>query len=122
MADYTSPVPIAGANMGKPEPRIEARDKVTGGLLYAADTPLANPAYAFLVTSAVARATIRGFDLRAAKALPGVIDVFTYENLPKRVDVKFMGDGGYVSNSHDPLGSAEVIHAGQIVAVVVAET
>ena len=95
---------------------------MTGSLLYAADEPVANPAYGFLVTSPVAKATIRGFDLSAAKALPGVIDIFTHENLPKRVDVKFMGDGGYVSNSHDPLGSPQVIHAGQIVAVVVAES
>lgn len=122
MADYTAPVPIAGANMGRSDPRVEARAKVTGSLVYAADEAVANPAYAYLVTSAVAKGTIRGFDLAAAKALPGVIDIFTYANLPKRVDVKFMGDGGYVSNSHDPLGSAEVIHAGQIVAVVVAET
>ena len=53
------------------------------------------------------KGTIRGFDLAAAKALPGVIDIFTHENLPKRVDVKFTGEGGYVSNSHDPLGSAD---------------
>ena len=122
MADYTSPVPLAGANMGKPDARIEAREKVTGSLLYAADEPVANPAYAYLVTSAIAKGTIRGFDLGAAKALPGVIDIFTYRNLPKRKDVGFQGEGGYVSNSHDPLGSADVIHDGQIVAVVVAET
>lgn len=122
MADYTAPVPVPGANMGKADPRVEARDKVTGSLVYAADMPLANPAFAYFVTSAIAKGKIRGFDLTRAKALPGVIDVFTHENLPKRVDVKFMGEGGYVSNSHDPLGSAEVVHDGQIVAVVVAET
>ncbi len=122
MADYTTPVPQPGRNMGAPDARIEARAKVTGGLLYASDTPLANPAYAFLVTSGIAKGTIRGFDLAAAKALPGVIEVFTYQNLPKRADVKFAGEGGYVSNSHDPLGSAEIAHDGQIVAVVVAES
>ncbi len=122
MVDYTAPVPLQGRNMGRPDARIEARAKVTGSLAYAADVPLANPAYAFLVTSAVAKGTIRGFDLAEAKALPGVIDIFTHDNLPKREDVKFAGEGGYVSNSHDPLGSAEVAHDGQIVAVVVAES
>ena len=122
MADFTAPVPVPGANMGHADPRIEARSKVTGSLLYAADEPLANPAFAYLVTSGVARGTIRGFDLAAAKELPGVIEVFTYQNLPKRIDPGFLTDGGYVSNTHDPLGSPEVIHAGQIVAVVVAES
>ncbi|MBV8970760.1 MAG: hypothetical protein JO290_00555, partial [Sphingomonadaceae bacterium] len=122
MADYTAPVPVPGRNMGSPDPRIEARAKVTGSLRYAADEPLANPAYAFLVTSGIAKGRIRGFDLTQAKALPGVVEIFTHENLPKRVDVGFMGSGGYVSNSHDPLGSPQVVHAGQIVAVVVAES
>ena len=122
MADFSAPVPLPGKNMGSADARIEARAKVTGGLLYASDTPVANPAHAYLVTSAVAKGTIRGFDLAAAQALPGVIAIFTHENLPKRTDVRFMGDGGYVSNSHDPLGSADVIHDGQIVAVVVAES
>ncbi len=122
MADYTAPVPVPGENMGRADPRIEAAAKVTGALLYASDYPVGDPAFAFLVTSSIARGTVRGFDLTAAKALPGVIEIFTWQNFPKRVDPGFQNEGGYVSNTHDPLGSAEVIHAGQIVAVVVAES
>ena len=34
-------------NMGKPEPRIDGRLKVTGEARYGSDFPVANPAYAF---------------------------------------------------------------------------
>ena len=40
-------------NMGKPEPRIDGRLKVTGEARYGSDFPVADPAYAFLVTSAM---------------------------------------------------------------------
>ena len=120
--DYTAPVPLPGKNMGRADARIEARAKVTGGTLYASDTPVANPAFAYLVTSSIARGTIRRFDLAEAAAMPGVIGIFTHNNLPKRVDAGFMNEGGYVSDTHDPLGSSDVVNAGQIVAVVVAET
>src|ERR1043166_7738742 len=67
-------------NMGKPEPRKEARLKVTGEAQYASDMSVNNPAFAFLITSPVARGTITAIDLGDAKAVRGVIDIFTHEN------------------------------------------
>ena len=122
MADYTAPVPLPGKNMGKADARIEARAKVTGATQYASDYPVANPAFAYLITAAIARGRIRGFDLTAAKAMPGVIAVLTHDTIPKRADAGFFAEGGYVMTSFDPLGSAEVKFAGQIIGVVVAET
>ena len=55
-------------NMGKPEPRIDGRLKVTGEARYGSDFPVANPAYAFLVTSAIARGHIEAMELSEAKA------------------------------------------------------
>ena len=55
--------PEPKANMGEPVPRYDAVAKVTGKADYAADVPLANPAYAYLVTSAIAKGRIDGFDL-----------------------------------------------------------
>ncbi len=122
MADYTAPVPVPGTNMGKADARIEGRAKVTGATQYASDFPVTNPAYAYLVTAAIARGTIRGFDLAAAKAMPGVIEIVTHDNAPKRADAGFFAKGGYVTTAFDPLGSNEVKFAGQIIGVVVAET
>jgi xanthine dehydrogenase YagR molybdenum-binding subunit len=50
-------------NMGKPEPRIDGRLKVTGEARYGSDFPVANPAYAFLVTSAIAKGRITAMNL-----------------------------------------------------------
>ena len=50
--------PEPKANMGKPAPRLDARLKVTGEARYASDMPVSNPAFAFLVTSPIAKGTI----------------------------------------------------------------
>lgn len=122
MADYTAPVPVPGANMGKADARIEGRAKVTGATVYASDTAVPNPAYAYLLVSGIARGKVRRFDLAAARAMPGVIEIITHDNAPKRVDAGFFAEGGFVTTSFDPLGSAEIRYAGQIIGVVVAET
>jgi xanthine dehydrogenase YagR molybdenum-binding subunit len=68
-------------NMGKPEPPIDGRLKVTGEARYGSDFPVANPAYAFLVTSAIARGRIEAMELSEAKAaVPGVLEIFYHAN------------------------------------------
>ena len=62
--------------------------KVTGEALYASDVPVRNPAFAFLVTSPIAKGRIDEIDLGGALAVPGVLDVLTYENT-KLKEVKF---------------------------------
>jgi xanthine dehydrogenase YagR molybdenum-binding subunit len=114
--------PEPKANMGQPIQRHDAVPKVTGKAEYAADVSLSNPAYACLVTSAIAKGRIDGFDLAAAKQLRGVIDIITHENAEKLKEAKLFSNGGYASTTIQPLKSAEIGHAGQIVAVVLAET
>ena len=114
--------PEPKANMGQPVPRYDAVAKVTGKARYAADVPLANPAYAYLLTSAIAKGRVDGFDLAGAKKVRGVIDIVTHENAEKLKDAKLFSNGGYMSTTIQPLTSAEIAHDGQIIAVVVAET
>ena len=114
--------PEPKANMGQPIPRYDAVAKVTGKAEYAADMPLNNPAYAYLVTSSIAKGRIDGFDLAAAKQVRGVIDIVTHENAEKLKEAKLFSNGGYASTTIQPLKSAEIAQAGQIVAVVLAET
>jgi xanthine dehydrogenase YagR molybdenum-binding subunit len=114
--------PEPKVNMGQPVPRYDAVPKVTGQAEYAADVPLFNPAYAYLVTSSIATGRIDGFDLTEAKAVRGVIDIFTHENADRLKDIKLFSNGGYSSTTIQPLKSAEVEHDGEIVAVVVAES
>jgi xanthine dehydrogenase YagR molybdenum-binding subunit len=113
--------PQPKANMGMPAPRVEARVKVTGEARYASDFAPSNPAYASLVTSAIAKGSIASIDLREAKAVPGVIDIFTHENIGHLEPVPFSGGGAGASTSIQDLGP-QIQHDGQIVAVVLADT
>jgi len=114
--------PEPKANMGQPVPRYDAVAKVTGKAEYAADMPLSRPAFAYLVTSSIARGRIDSFDLAAARQVRGLIDIFTHENAEKLQEAKLFSDGGYASTTIQPLKSAEIAQDGQIIAVAVAET
>ncbi len=114
--------PTPKANMGEPVPRYDAAAKVTGKAQYAADMPLVNPAYAYLVTSSIAKGRIDSFDLDAARKVRGVIDIVTHENAEKLKDAKLFSNGGYTSTTIQPLKSAEIAQEGQIVAIVLAES
>jgi xanthine dehydrogenase YagR molybdenum-binding subunit len=116
MANAAAPAPQA--NMGEPVRRYDARLKVTGEARYPADVPVGNPAYAVLVTSAIARGRIERLELDEARAVPGVLDILTSENTGELKPVKF---GERCSTSIQSLGP-EIQHEGQIIAVVVADT
>ena len=113
--------PEPKANMGHPEPRVDARLKVTGEARYASDFPVSNPAYAFLVTSAIAKGRIERLDVADAQAVPGVLDILTQDNTQELKEVKYSPGGGGCSTSIQGLGP-QIDHAGQIIAVVVADT
>ena len=87
--------PEAKGNMGQPKPRLDARAKVTGGAKYASDFPLPNPAFAYLVISAISKGRITAFNLKKAKAVRGVIDIFTHENTPNIKTVNFSVNPNY---------------------------
>ena len=114
--------PEPKANMGQPIARYDGVAKVTGKAQYASDVPLNRPAFAYLVTSSIAKGRIDSFDLAAASKVRGVIDIVTHENAEKLKEAKLFSSGGYASTTIQPLKSAEIAQDGQIIAVVVAET
>jgi xanthine dehydrogenase YagR molybdenum-binding subunit len=114
--------PEPKANMGQPIARYDAIAKVTGKAQYAADVALISPAYAYLVTSSIAKGRIDGFDLDAARRVRGVIDIVTHENAEKLKEAKLFSNGGYAATTIQPLKSAYIEQEGEIVAIVLAET
>src|SRR5262245_2858749 len=110
--------PAPKANMGKPEPRYDARLKVTGAARYPSDVPVGNPAFTFLVTSAIARGRIERLDIAAARMVPGVLDILTQDNTSELTSGKF---GKGAGTSIDKLGP-DIAHEGQIIAMVVADS
>jgi xanthine dehydrogenase YagR molybdenum-binding subunit len=108
-------------NMGQPEPRLDARAKVTGAARYAADQPVMNPAYAWLVTSEIAKGRITAIDMSEAQKVPGVLNIMTHENRPKLGKFKFFAMGGEAMTAKAPLSTDRIDHEGEIVALIVAE-
>jgi xanthine dehydrogenase YagR molybdenum-binding subunit len=114
-----APAPLD--NMGRPEPRLDGRAKVTGEARYGSDFAVSDPAYAFLVTSLIAKGHINSIDVRAAKAVPGVLEVFTHENTKSLKEVPFGAGGGGPTQSMQDMGP-QIFHDGQIVAMAVADS
>lgn len=111
--------PDATALFGKPATRIDGRAKVTGAARYASDEPAPNPAYACLVTSTIARGEVAAMHLDAARATPGVLDILTHDNVGGQATPPPQMDGGPTTTT---LETERVWHAGQIIAVVVADS
>jgi xanthine dehydrogenase YagR molybdenum-binding subunit len=109
--------------IGKALPRRDGAAKVTGAALYGDDHRVPGAAHAALALSAIARGMIVAIDQAAGRAVPGVIEIFTHENVGKRVKAgRPLVAGGYTSSRVQPLASPQIHFAGQIVALVVAET
>jgi len=104
--------------LGPATRRIDGAAKVTGTSRYPSDEPVPRPAYAYLVTSAIARGRIQSFDLAEARAVHGVLEIFTHENIGGGDKPPIGPDGGPTTTT---LESDRIWHDGQIIAIVVAD-
>ena len=68
--------------IGKPHTRKDAYEKVTGRARYVADLKVPGLTYGKVLHSPVAHAMFTKIDTSAARALPGVVCVVTYEDVP----------------------------------------
>src|ERR671910_904831 len=68
--------------VGKPHPRLEARQKVTGSARYASDVQLPDQLYARVLRSPHPHARIRRIDTSRAEQVPGVHAVISSANAP----------------------------------------
>jgi xanthine dehydrogenase YagR molybdenum-binding subunit len=102
--------------------RIDGRQKVTGDARYGSDFAPGALAWAFLKTSEIARGRIVEIDERAARTVPGVLEVLSYRNVGEQVRPGKLVQKGFMGSSMQPLRNEQVLYAGQIVAVVIADT
>lgn len=111
------------SGIGAPMPRIETQRFVRGAGNYVDDIQLPHMLHAVFVRSPLAHGRIASIDGEEARTLPGVVGVFTGDDL---ADVlrRATGSGSpLISNLHwDYLPRDKVRHAGQLVAIAVAET
>ncbi|GAC1596026.1 MAG: xanthine dehydrogenase family protein molybdopterin-binding subunit [Hymenobacter sp.] len=118
----TSPTPGV---VGQPLNRVDGRDKVKGRAKYSAEFPLPGLTYGVLKTSDIAKGRIQRIDASAALKEPGVLAIFTHENLPKLARTPNDADGKKAIGAPMgflPLTSDVIYYAGQPVALVGADT
>jgi xanthine dehydrogenase YagR molybdenum-binding subunit len=99
--------------------RVDGPLKVTGSAPYSSDFGYPDMAHAALVRATVAAGRIRGIEATTAEAAPGVLAVITHHNAPR------LGRGPDTPHWRQPappLQDNRIVHYGQYVGVVVAET
>ena len=110
-----------GSNAGQSVTRRDGIAKVTGAATFAADNHPQGVLRAVYVPATIARGRVIHLDTGAAKAHPGVVEVFTPENRPA-----LAGDPDakpfLFAFRTEVLQSAEIRYANQPIALVVAET
>src|SRR5579863_4649468 len=138
MDDTTRPDQTGYRFIGKPMPRKEDARLTTGHGRFTDDFSLDGQAYAAMVRSPYPHARIAAIATATAKAMPGVVGVFTgadcaadnlksipHDPLPKtKFDMKLTApNGGAVFiGPHLLLPADKARHVGEAVAMVVAET
>ena len=105
--------------VGTPLDRVDGRLKVMGAATYPIDVTLPGLAYAALVPSTVTSGRIRHIAVDSAESAPGVLAVITHGNTPPLAVSPPTGIG---PQPLPPFQSDAVLHYGQHVAMVVAET
>jgi CO/xanthine dehydrogenase Mo-binding subunit len=101
--------------IGKSIPRIDARAKVTGREKYAIDYHAPDHLWAGVKRAGMPHARIRAIHGMGALAVPGVLAVLTH------LDVKGTNRQGVIRKDQPVLANDKVRHAGDPVALVVAE-
>jgi CO/xanthine dehydrogenase Mo-binding subunit len=129
-------------SLGTSLPRIDARAKVTGAANYPGDLSMPGMVHACLLFARRPHARVLAIDLADARAVPGVIEIFTGSDVPNNeyglvlfdapVMVAPMRDGRRLPTSahslpHNPedrtlVFDGVVRHVGEKLALVVAET
>lgn len=110
-------------NIGRALRRREDPHLIKGEGRYASDIPLENLAHLAVARSPVPHARIKSIDVEAALGMPGVIAVYTRDDLPE--DARELADWlprGVTPRPRPVLAGEEVNYVGDALAAVVAET
>src|SRR5665213_1343900 len=112
--------------LGKPLDRVDGQVKVKGEAPFTAEFQIPDLVHAVLVYSTIAKGKISKIDTERAKRAGGVLEIFTYKNMPDLVapplvDISDLKKG--MAASDLPILQDSSVHwDGQPIAVVVAET
>ncbi|HXI95071.1 MAG TPA: xanthine dehydrogenase family protein molybdopterin-binding subunit [Candidatus Acidoferrum sp.] len=109
--------------IGRRTRRIEDERLIVGGGRYAGDIKLDGLLHAVFCRSTLPHARIRAIDRSAAIAMPGVVAVWTADDLPEAAaGLSDFGPAGIEQRGRPILNRDEVNYVGEAYAMVVAET
>ena len=110
-------------HVGTPTDRIDGVAKVTGAAKYAAEFPAQDLLYGCVVNSTIAKGWIEALDTAKARAVPGVVEVFTHENRPHIAwfDRSYSDQDAPPGSPFRALRDGEIRYSGQPIALVVAQ-
>ena len=116
--------------IGSKVERKEDKKFLTGKGRYTADITLAHQTYAYFIRSPHARAKIKKVDISKASKAPGVVKIFTGDDIAREKIGGLIAGWKIVSQdgkdmkvpNHPPLAKDFVNYVGDHVAVVIAET
>ena len=103
-------------------PRVDARDKVLGAPLFAADRHGPDLAHAMFATATIGKGRISRLDIDAALAVNGVRLILTHLDQLGLESAGYYMTGGYESQTLQPLLDDRIAYRGQPIALVVADT
>ena len=104
-------------------PRVDARQKVLGQALFAADRQVNNLLHAMTVPATIAKGTITAIDTATARQVRGVVAVFTHVDFADLKETPVIrGAYGQPGKGYQPMIRPEIRHRGEPVALVIAET
>lgn len=107
--------------VGQPKTRLDGRLKVTGQAKYSDDFFEPKMLHAVIFGSTIPSGEIKSMDLRAARAVPGVVNIITHENAPSLGKIpKSMSIG--IGENFMPLQTKQIFYNGQHIGAVLAET
>ena len=114
----------AKVGIGTPLSRVDGTDKVTGAAKYSAEYNVPGLLHGVTVSSRIAKGRITAIDEDAARAVPGVVDIVSHLNRPKQawLDHSWKDELSIPGEPFKAFHDAEILFAGQPIAVVVGET
>lgn len=116
---FTRTMYVGGKILGDPVDRVDGPLKVRGAATYSSDVTYPGLTHAALVQSTIAAGTIRRIDAAHAEAAAGVIAVITHKNAPPLGEPPVVP---FFPSARFPLKDDRILHHGQHVAIVVAES
>jgi xanthine dehydrogenase YagR molybdenum-binding subunit len=110
------------SNLGEPIARADGPSKVTGSARFAGDQNQVAQLHGVLVPATIPAGRVRAIEARSARAMPGVVRILVAADMPRAHENLAKITVPPLATRFLPMQTEEIVHEGQPVAIVLAET